>query len=63
MDSQPIFKRVKERSVWEAKASVDHWRKLFKEGITDQVGKNTKLTLKQAAEYVGIPKKTLEDYH
>ena len=46
MDSQPIFKRVKERSVWEAKASVDHWRKLFKEGITDQVGKNTKLTLK-----------------
>jgi hypothetical protein len=33
MDSKPIFKRVKERSVWEAKESVDQWRKLFEQGI------------------------------
>ena len=63
MDSKPIFKRVKERSVWEAKQSVDQWRKLFKEGIKDSAGNTFKLTLKQAAEHVGIPKKTLEDYH
>ncbi|CAD8175582.1 unnamed protein product [Paramecium octaurelia] len=58
-----VFKRVKERSILDAKQSVDEWRKLFKNGETDQNGNKIKYSLKQAAEKVGVPKKTLEDYH
>ncbi|CAK80773.1 unnamed protein product (macronuclear) [Paramecium tetraurelia] len=58
-----VFKRVKERSIMDAKQSVDEWRKLFKNGETDQNGNKIKYSLKQAAEKVGVPKKTLEDYH
>ncbi|CAD8163099.1 unnamed protein product [Paramecium pentaurelia] len=58
-----IFKRVKERSIMDAKQSVDEWRKLFKNGEIDQNGHKIKYSLKQAAEKVGVPKKTLEDYH
>jgi len=36
---------------------------LFENGFYDEVGNFKKPTLKQAAEIVGIPKKTLEDYH
>ncbi|CAD8056487.1 unnamed protein product [Paramecium primaurelia] len=58
-----VFKRVKERSIMDAKHSVDEWRNLFRNGETDQNGKKIKYSLKQAAEKVGVPKKTLEDYH
>ncbi|CAK76683.1 unnamed protein product (macronuclear) [Paramecium tetraurelia] len=58
-----VFKRVKERSIMDAKLSVDEWRNLFKNGEIDQNGNKIKYSLKQAAEKVGVPKKTLEDYH
>lgn len=47
MDSstKPVFKRVKERSVQEAKESVDQWRKLFTQGLVDASGNRIKLTL------------------
>ncbi|CAD8071559.1 unnamed protein product [Paramecium sonneborni] len=58
-----LFKRVKERSVQMAVEKVEEWRKLFENGKYDNSGNLKKLTLQQAAEEVGIPKKTLEDYH
>ncbi|CAD8091031.1 unnamed protein product [Paramecium sonneborni] len=58
-----VFRRVKERTIMDAKQSVDEWRKLFKNGEVDQNGNKIKYSLKQAAEKVGVPKKTLEDYH
>ncbi|CAD8157531.1 unnamed protein product [Paramecium pentaurelia] len=57
------FKRVKERSVQMAVEKVKEWRHLFQNGKQDSQGNLKKLTLQQAAEEVGIPKKTLEDYH
>ncbi|CAD8055586.1 unnamed protein product [Paramecium primaurelia] len=57
------FKRVKERSVQMAVEKVQEWRYLFQNGKHDSQGNLKKLTLQQAAEEVGIPKKTLEDYH
>jgi hypothetical protein len=53
---------VKERSVGDAYERVKMWRKIFEEGVVDEYGNLKKLTLKQAAECVKIPKKTLEDY-
>ncbi|CAD8153859.1 unnamed protein product [Paramecium octaurelia] len=60
---QAMFKRVKERSVQMAVEKVEEWRHLFANGKVDNQGKLKKLTLQQAAEEVGIPKKTLEDYY
>lgn len=51
-------KRIKERYVGEAHELVSRWRQLYA-SRTD--GK--RLTLDQAAELVGVPRKTLEDYH
>ncbi|KAM3128119.1 hypothetical protein pb186bvf_019765 [Paramecium bursaria] len=56
------FKRVKERTIQEAQEAVLQWRNLFKNGVNED-GKKIKYSLAQAAELVGIPKKTLEDYH
>ncbi|CAD8073466.1 unnamed protein product [Paramecium primaurelia] len=58
---QPI-KRVKERTIIEAKQKVDQWRCLYKNGGIDENGKKIKYSLKKAAEKVGVPKKSLEDY-
>ncbi|CAD8156676.1 unnamed protein product [Paramecium pentaurelia] len=58
-----IFKRVKERSVQMAVEKVEEWRNLFQNGKLDNQGNLKKLSLQQAAEEVGIPKKTLEDYY
>ncbi|KAM3139208.1 hypothetical protein pb186bvf_008618 [Paramecium bursaria] len=55
--------RSKERFVWEAMEYVQRWRDLFENGYIDEGGNCRKVTLKQAAEIVGVPKKTLEDYH
>ncbi|CAK66831.1 unnamed protein product (macronuclear) [Paramecium tetraurelia] len=60
---QAMFKRVKERSVQMAVEKVEEWRHLFENGKVDNQGNLKKLTLQQAAEEVGIPKKTLEDYY
>ncbi|CAD8159895.1 unnamed protein product [Paramecium octaurelia] len=62
-DTPSGCKRVKERSVQMAAEKVKEWRYLFKNGKCDSQGNLKKLTLQQAAEEVGIPKKTLEDYH
>ncbi|CAK58535.1 unnamed protein product (macronuclear) [Paramecium tetraurelia] len=56
------FKRVKERLVCEAIEKVERWRQMFTEGLQTNNGEIIKVTLNQAAEIVGIPKKTLEDY-
>ncbi|CAD8059340.1 unnamed protein product [Paramecium sonneborni] len=56
------FKRVKERLVCEAIEKVERWRQMFTEGLQIENGEIIKVTLNQAAELVGIPKKTLEDY-
>ncbi|CAD8047860.1 unnamed protein product [Paramecium primaurelia] len=56
------FKRVKERLVCEAIEKVERWRLMFTEGLQINNGEIIKVTLNQAAEIVGIPKKTLEDY-
>ncbi|CAK71491.1 unnamed protein product (macronuclear) [Paramecium tetraurelia] len=61
-DPSFVFKRVKERSVQIVVEKVKEWRNLFKNGKYDSQGNLKKLTLQQAAEEVGIPKKTLEDY-
>ncbi|CAD8045390.1 unnamed protein product [Paramecium primaurelia] len=58
-----MFKRVKERSVQMAVEKVEEWRNLFQNGKLDNQGNLKKLSLQQAAEEVGIPKKTLEDYY
>ncbi|CAD8056345.1 unnamed protein product [Paramecium sonneborni] len=56
------FKRVKERLVCEAIEKVERWRQMFTEGLQTNNGEIIKVTLNQAADIVGIPKKTLEDY-
>ncbi|CAD8056080.1 unnamed protein product [Paramecium primaurelia] len=54
-------KRVKERSIGEAYFRVQQWRYLFRNGIQEN-GILKKVTLKEAADLVQVPKKTLEDY-
>ncbi|CAD8163211.1 unnamed protein product [Paramecium octaurelia] len=56
------IKRVKERSIKEAKQKVDQWRSLYKNGEIDANGQKIKYSLNKAAEKVGVPKKSLEDY-
>ncbi|CAD8112460.1 unnamed protein product [Paramecium primaurelia] len=55
-------KRVKERLVENAYDKVQIWRKIFLEGLINEKGEKQYYTLNEAANFVGIPKKTLEDY-
>ncbi|CAK67045.1 unnamed protein product (macronuclear) [Paramecium tetraurelia] len=55
-------KRVKERLVESAFNKVQIWRKIFLEGLINEQGERQYYTLNEAANLVGIPKKTLEDY-
>ncbi|CAD8209060.1 unnamed protein product [Paramecium octaurelia] len=55
-------KRVKERLVESAFNKVSIWRKIFLEGLINEQGERQYYTLNEAANLVGIPKKTLEDY-
>ncbi|CAD8148610.1 unnamed protein product [Paramecium octaurelia] len=57
-----LQKRIKERFVYEAKFLVDQWRSIFEQRHL-QDGKMIKYTLDQAADIVGISRKTLEDYY
>ncbi|CAD8068562.1 unnamed protein product [Paramecium sonneborni] len=57
-----LQKRIKERFVYEAKFLVDQWRQIFDQRQF-QDGKMIKFTLDQAAEIVGVSRKTLEDYY
>ncbi|CAD8154573.1 unnamed protein product [Paramecium octaurelia] len=54
-------KRVKERSIGDAYDRVKQWRYFFRNGIQEN-GIQKKVTLKEAADLVKVPKKTLEDY-
>ncbi|CAD8182755.1 unnamed protein product [Paramecium octaurelia] len=55
-------KRVKERLVESAYNKVLVWRKIFQEGLINEQGEKQHYSLKEAAKFVGVPKKTLEDY-
>ncbi|CAD8119946.1 unnamed protein product [Paramecium sonneborni] len=55
-------KRVKERLVESAYSKVQIWRKIFLEGLINEQGEKQYYTLNEASNFVGIPKKTLEDY-
>jgi len=54
-------KRSKERKIGYVIEKVFLWRKLYN-GFTDDSGTFVKLTLEEAAERVGIAKKSLDDY-
>ena len=54
-------KRSKERKIGYIIEKVYLWRKLYN-GFTDNNGNFIKLTLEEAAEKVGISKKSLDDY-
>jgi hypothetical protein len=55
------IKRAKERKIGFIIKKVYLWRKMYC-GFSDEKGNNTKLSLKEAAEKVGISKKSLDDY-
>ncbi|CAD8167949.1 unnamed protein product [Paramecium pentaurelia] len=55
-------KRIKERYVYEAILLVEQWRSLYQQTYIEN-GRQLKLTLDKAAEIVGVPRKTLEDYY
>ncbi|CAD8163420.1 unnamed protein product [Paramecium pentaurelia] len=59
--SEITSKRVKERSIGDAYYRVQQWRYIFRNGIQEN-GILKKVTLKEAADLVKVPKKTLEDY-
>ncbi len=65
-DNENIFinvksKRSKERKIGYIIEKVFLWRKLYN-GFQDEDGNLIKLTLEEAAEKVGISKKSLDDY-
>ncbi|CAD8091240.1 unnamed protein product [Paramecium sonneborni] len=53
----------RERYVGEALNAVQKWRDLFENGFYDKVGNYIKPTLKEAADLVGVPKRSLEQYY
>ena len=53
--------RMKERNIKEVIEKVAEWRRLYL-GISQKNGVIKKYTLEEAADIVGIPKKTLDDY-
>jgi len=55
------IKRAKERKIGYIIRKVYMWRKMYS-GFIDDKGKRIKLTLEEAAEKVGISKKSLDDY-
>ena len=54
-------KRSKERKINFINEKVFLWRKLYN-GFEDEKGKFVKLTLEEAADKVGLSKKSLDDY-
>ncbi len=54
-------KRAKERKIGYIIRKVYMWRKMYS-GFIDDKGRRIKLTLEEAAEKVGISKKSLDDY-
>ncbi|CAD8100714.1 unnamed protein product [Paramecium sonneborni] len=62
-NSIPPLKRVKERLVGDAILKVNQWKMILQNGILQSDGTSMRLTLNKAAEIIGIPKKSLEDYN
>ncbi|CAD8078168.1 unnamed protein product [Paramecium sonneborni] len=62
-EKSEIRRSKRERYVWEALNAVQKWRDLFENGYCNEVGNYIKPTLKEAADLVGLPKRTLEQYH
>ncbi|CAD8053548.1 unnamed protein product [Paramecium primaurelia] len=62
-NSIPPLKRVKERLVGDAIMKVHQWKMILLNGIPQSDGTTMRLTLNKAAEIIGIPKKSLEDYN
>ncbi|CAK78171.1 unnamed protein product (macronuclear) [Paramecium tetraurelia] len=62
-EKSEIRRSKRERYVWEALNAVQKWRDLFENGYLDEVGNYLKPSLKEAADLVGLPKRTLEQYH
>ncbi|CAD8156030.1 unnamed protein product [Paramecium pentaurelia] len=62
-EKSEIRRTKRERYVWEALNAVQKWRDLFENGYQDEVGNYIKPSLKEAADLVGLPKRTLEQYH
>ncbi|CAD8086274.1 unnamed protein product [Paramecium primaurelia] len=62
-NSIPPLKRVKERLVGDAILKVNQWKTILLNGIPQSDGTTMRLTLNKAAEIIGIPKKSLEDYN
>jgi len=59
---QPKQKRTKERKIGEILEKVLQWRRLYN-GTTDaKTGQVVKMSLEEAAQKVGISKKSLDDY-
>ncbi len=59
--SRPKGKRTKERKIGEIIDKVAEWRKLYS-GVKQSDGTIKKYSLEDAADMVGIAKKTLDDY-
>ncbi|KAL4459498.1 hypothetical protein ABPG74_018111 [Tetrahymena malaccensis] len=56
-------KRVKERYIEKVREKVSEWRAMHETGFRDQNGNLQKLNLDHAANYIGISRKTLDDYY
>ena len=54
-------KRAKERKIGYIIKKVYMWRKMYS-GFIDEKGRKIKLTLEEAADKIGISKKSLDDY-
>lgn len=56
-------KRVKERYIEKVREKVSEWRSMHETGFRDKDGNLMKLNLDHAANYIGISRKTLDDYY
>ena len=56
-----FIQRHKERSIGFIIEKVSQWRKLYN-GYTDEKGELKRVSLEEAAEMVGVSKKSLDDY-
>ena len=55
-------KRTKERKIGEILDKVLQWRRLYTGVIDPATGQTIKMSLEEAAQRVGISKKSLDDY-
>eukprot|EP00826_Nyctotherus_ovalis_P020291 TRINITY_DN1635_c0_g18_i1.p1 TRINITY_DN1635_c0_g18~~TRINITY_DN1635_c0_g18_i1.p1 ORF type:complete len:230 (-),score=52.07 TRINITY_DN1635_c0_g18_i1:180-869(-) len=55
-------RRGNERRIGEVIDAVDRWVRISARGVINRSGECVKCTKKQAADLLGIPKKTLDDY-